>query len=71
MASKVSMTINRRKHYTFDFLMGTDGIRRTFMHDVQPKPPISNCAITPLYRYDRIGKDLFASHAINMFIMEV
>ena len=45
---QVNVTTERGKTYTFDLLIGSDGInsvvRRTIMPDVQPKPPTSNCA---------------------------
>lgn len=72
---QVNVTTERGKQYTFDLLVGSDGInsvvRKTIMPDVQPKPPTTNCAYRAIVPYDQIRKDPVAKDLIDKLTMEV
>lgn len=72
---QVNVTTERGKQYTFDLLVGSDGInsivRKTIMPDVQPKPPTTNCAYRAIVPYDQIRKDPVAKDLIDRLTMEV
>ena len=63
------------KEYTFDLLIGSDGlnsiVRRTILPDVQPKPVTGNCAYRAIVPYDQIRKDPVAKDLIDKLTMEV
>ena len=58
---KVSVTIEQGKNYTFDLVVGCDGVgsvvRRTLFPDVKPKPPTNSCAFRAIVPYDEVRKD--------------
>ena len=72
---EVNVVTERGKDYTFDLLVGSDGlhsfVRRTIMPNVQPKPPTSNCAYRAIVPYEQIRKDPIAKGLIDKLTMEV
>ncbi|KAG9251912.1 salicylate hydroxylase [Emericellopsis atlantica] len=71
----VTVRTHKGKTYTFDFLVGADGInsitRRSLFPDVAPEPPTTNCAYRALVPYDQIRKDPAARELIEKLTMEV
>ena len=63
------------KEYTFDLLIGSDGlnsvVRRTILPHVQPKSPTTNCAYLAIVPYAHIRKDPVAKELIDKLTMEV
>ncbi|KAJ5220558.1 salicylate hydroxylase [Penicillium chermesinum] len=74
-ADKVFVETANGASYTFDFLIGADGInsitRRTLFPTVTPEPPTTNCAYRALVPYDEIRKDPIAKELIEKKTMEV
>ena len=58
---RVSVSTEKGKSYTFDLVIGCDGVgsivRRTLFPEVKPKPPTNNCAFRAIVPYDEIRKD--------------
>lgn len=58
---KVSVTTEKGKQYSFDLVIGSDGVqsivRKTLFPDVKPRPPTGNCAFRAIVPYDKIRKD--------------
>ena len=71
------VTVETAKHqaYTFDLLIGADGInsitRKTLFPNIYPEPPSTNCAYRAIVPYDRIRQDPVASELIQKKTMEV
>lgn len=63
------------KKFTFDFVIGADGInsvtRKALFPDVAPEPPTTNCAFRALVPYDEIRKDPVAKELVEKLTMEV
>lgn len=74
-ADTVDVETTKGKRYTFDFLIGADGInsitRKTLFPGVAPEPPTTNCAYRALVPYDRIRQDSVAKELIEKKTMEV
>ena len=74
-AGRVIIYTKAGKQWTFDLLIGSDGInsvvRRTIMPNVKPEPPTTNCAYRAIVPYDRIRKDPIAKGLIDKLTMEV
>ena len=74
--SKIVTVENRRgKKYTFDLLVGADGLnsvtRRTIFPDVVPEPPTTNCAFRATVPYEQIRKDPITRELVEKMTMEV
>ncbi len=73
--SKVIVTTEAGKKYTFDFLIGSDGInsvvRKTLFPSVIPRPPSGNCAYRGIVPYSQIQADPIARELIQKPTMEV
>ena len=58
---RVSVSSEKGKTYTFDLVVGADGVRsfvrKTLFPDVEPRPPTGNCAYRAIVPYDEIRKD--------------
>lgn len=58
---EVSVTTQLGKSFTFDLVIGSDGVqsivRRTLFPEVTPRPPSGNCAYRAIVPYDEIRKD--------------
>ena len=58
---RVSVTTNKGKKYSFDLVVGSDGVtsvvRRTLFPDVKPRPPTANCAFRAIVPYEEVRKD--------------
>lgn len=71
----VTVETHRGLSYTFDLLVGADGInsvtRKTLFPNVTPEPPTTNCAYRALVPYEQIRKDPVAKELIDKMTMEV
>lgn len=67
--NKVSVTTEQGKTYTFDLLVGSDGIqsvvRKTLFPDARPTPPNGNCAYRAIVPYDEVRKDSLARELVE------
>lgn len=67
--NKVSVTTEQGQSYTFDLLVGSDGIqsvvRKTLFPDVRPTPPNGNCAYRAIVPYDEVRKDPIARKLVE------
>jgi len=58
---KVSVTSEKGKKYTFDVVVGSDGVgsvvRKTLFPDVKPRPPTGNCAFRAIVPFEDLRKD--------------
>ena len=74
-SEKVTVETQRGATYTFDLLIGADGInsitRKTLFPKVFPEPPTTNCAYRALVPYDQIREDPIARELIEKLTMEV
>lgn len=66
---RVSVTTEQAKTYTFDLLVGSDGIqsvvRKTLFPGVRPTPPNGNCAYRAIVPYDEVRKDPIARELVE------
>ncbi|KAI1621082.1 salicylate hydroxylase [Exophiala viscosa] len=74
-SKQVNVTTAKGKIWTFDLLIGADGVRsvvrKSFMPQVTPKPPTGNCAYRAIVSYDQIRKDPVAKELAEKLTMEV
>lgn len=74
-SQEVTVETKRGAKYTFDLLIGADGInsvtRRHLFPDVTPEPPTTNCAYRAIVPYDQIRKDPVAKEIVEKLTMEV
>ncbi|KAH9825732.1 salicylate hydroxylase [Teratosphaeria destructans] len=59
--SRVSVATEAGKIYSFDLVIGADGVqsivRRTLFPEVKPRPPTGNCAYRAIVPYDQVRAD--------------
>ncbi|KIX02394.1 uncharacterized protein Z518_08335 [Rhinocladiella mackenziei CBS 650.93] len=74
-SKKVSVTTIKGGKWTFDLLIGADGVRsavrRNVMPDVKPAPPTGNCAYRAIVPYDQVRNDPIAKELVEKLTMEV
>lgn len=74
-SEKVTVKTEAGASYTFDLLIGSDGInsvvRRALFPDVKPRPPTTNCAYRGVVPYEQIAADPIARELIKKPTMEV
>ena len=72
---QVTVTTVHGKQYSFDLLIGSDGInsisRKIIMPDVKPMPPTSNAAYRAIVPFEQIRKDPIAKELVEKPTMEV
>lgn len=72
---QVSVTTAKGKTWTFDLLIGADGVRSVvrsqILPHVKPAPPTANCAYRAIVPYDQIRKDPIAKELVEKLTMEV
>ena len=72
---KVVVTTEKGAKWTFDLLIGADGLRSTvrkrLMPDVTPRAPTFNCAYRAIVPYEQIRKDPVARELVEKLTMEV
>ena len=72
---EVKVTTQDNKSYTFDLLVGADGVRsivrKSIMPNVTPAPPTTNCAYRAIVPYSQIRDDPIARELITKLTMEV
>jgi len=74
-SEEVTVETKRGAKYSFDLLVGADGInsvtRKHMFPDVAPEPPTTNCAYRAIVPYEQIRKDPIAKELIEKLTMEV
>lgn len=74
-SKKVSVTTARGQKYTFDLLVGADGVksivRRKILPHVKPAPPTGNCAYRAIVPYSKIRADPELKGLVEKLTMEV
>lgn len=74
-SESVIATTESGKEYTFDLLIGADGVgsivRRTLFPDVKPTPPSTNCAYRAIVPYDKIRQHPELRELVQKPTMEV
>lgn len=72
---KVTVTTAKGHQWTFDLLIGADGVRsivrRRILPHVTPRPPTGNCAYRAIVPYEQIRQDPIAKELIEKLTMEV
>jgi salicylate hydroxylase len=67
--SPVKLTTQQGKEYSFDIVLGCDGvnstIRKTLFPNVSPRPSSGNCAYRAIVPYDEIRKDPLAKQLVE------
>jgi salicylate hydroxylase len=75
VSDTVTVKTRRGLTYTFDLLVGADGLnsvtRQSLFPDVIPKPPTTNCAFRAIVPYSQIRKDPIAKELVEKKTMEV
>lgn len=74
-SERVTLETQRGVRYSFDLVVGADGInsitRKTLFPKVSPEPPTTNCAYRAIVPYSEIHKDPIASTLVQKRTMEV
>lgn len=74
-STKAIVTTERGQRYTFDLLVGADGVksvvRRKILPHVRPAPPTGNCAYRAIVPYSKIRADPDLKELVEKLTMEV
>jgi salicylate hydroxylase len=74
-SKRVTVTTARGQKYTFDLLVGADGVksivRRKILPHVKPAPPTGNCAYRAIVPYSKIRADPELKGLVEKLTMEV
>jgi salicylate hydroxylase len=74
-SQKASVETYKGDKYSFDLLIGADGInsvtRKTLFPEIAPEPPTTNCAYRAMVPYEQIRKDPVAKELVEKLTMEV
>lgn len=74
-SDQVTVATTKGKKYTFDLVIGADGInsivRKSLFPDARPEPPTTNCAYRAIVPYEQIRKDPIAKELVEKLSMEV
>jgi salicylate hydroxylase len=72
---QVTVTTQKGSDYTFDLVVGADGInsivRKSLFPDAKPEPPTTNSAYRAIVPYDQIRKDPIAKELSEKLAMDV
>jgi len=73
-SERVKVTTKGGNEYTFDLLIGSDGVnsvvRETLFPEVKPTSPTGNCAYRAIVPYARIREDPVAKELVDKLTME-
>jgi salicylate hydroxylase len=74
-SQKVKVRTTKGKSWSFDLLVGADGVRsvvrKHLFPNVKPTPPTGNCAFRAIVPYEQIKKDPIAKELVEKMTMEV
>jgi salicylate hydroxylase len=74
-STKVTTTTSQGTQWTFDVLVGADGlksiVRRKILPNAKPKPPTNNCAYRAIVPMEKIRKDPIARELVDKCQMNI